>query len=87
MALLLKNGAEIDARDRNLETPLLLATRTGHTEATMYLLKAGANAKACDRMGRNILMHAIKSGNLELVDAMMAYERGAAGPRERSQAL
>ena len=73
MALLIKEGAELDARDRNMETPLLLATRTGHVEATVFLLKAGAKPKAADRMGGNILMHAIKSMNLELVDTVIGY--------------
>jgi hypothetical protein len=73
MEILINEGAEIDVRDRNMETPLLLATRTGCIKSTIFLLKKGASAKLSDRMGRNILMHAIKSENLELVETMMNY--------------
>ena len=60
MALLLENGADANAKDRNLETPLLLATRTGQIDSVQFLIKNRANVNATDRMGRNALMFAIK---------------------------
>ena len=41
--------------------------------APQFLLQRRANVKACDKMGRNALMHAIKSQNLDLVNMMMDY--------------
>ena len=37
------------------------------------MLQRRANVKACDKMGRNALMHALKSQNLDLVNMMMDY--------------
>ncbi|GMI18801.1 hypothetical protein TrLO_g11878 [Triparma laevis f. longispina] len=73
MGLLLKAGADLEARDSNMDTPLLLAARTGHISATEFLLQRRANVNARDSMGRNALIHAVKSKNLDLVTTMMVY--------------
>lgn len=62
------------ARDRNLETPLILATRCGQFNSVVFLLKKGAKINSTDRLGRNCLIFAIKSGNVELVSKMMELQ-------------
>ena len=69
----MKAGADLEARDSNMDTPLLLAARTGHISATEFLLQRRANVNARDSMGRNALIHAVKSKNLDLVTTMMVY--------------
>ncbi|GMH71338.1 hypothetical protein TrRE_jg6651 [Triparma retinervis] len=74
MRLLLKRGAELEARDNNQDTAFLLAARTGHVEACRYLLQeARASAKASDRMGRTGLIHAIKSQKMDLVELVIEF--------------
>ena len=45
---LLTKGAEVDVRDRNGMTPLLLAARKGNSETVRLLLAHGANVNAQD---------------------------------------
>jgi ankyrin repeat protein len=74
MRLLLKYGADLEARDNNQETPFLLAARTGHVEACRFLLQeARASAKVSDRMGRTALTHAIKSMNMDIVELVIEF--------------
>ena len=48
----LAQGAEVDARDQDGMTPLLLAAQRGHLEMVRLLLAAGADVGARDRQGR-----------------------------------
>jgi len=74
MRLLLKRGAELEARDNNQDTALLLAARTGHVEACRFLLQeARSKANASDRMGRTCLIHAIKSMDMDLIELIMEF--------------
>eukprot|EP01091_Cochliopodium_minus_P002611 TRINITY_DN12457_c0_g1_i1.p1 TRINITY_DN12457_c0_g1~~TRINITY_DN12457_c0_g1_i1.p1 ORF type:complete len:165 (+),score=30.15 TRINITY_DN12457_c0_g1_i1:44-538(+) len=43
IAILLKNGADINQLDVNDETPLHLASFKGHFHAILYLIKSGSN--------------------------------------------
>jgi ankyrin repeat protein len=48
VTLLLNYGAQIDARDRDGETPLHWAALRGHKEAARRLLKRGADVAAAN---------------------------------------
>jgi ankyrin repeat protein len=56
--LLLKSGADMYARTRNLQTPLHLAARWGKTKATGCLLKYRASPEMLDELGWTPLMWA-----------------------------
>ena len=56
--LLLSSGAEVDARDIKLQTPLICASRAGNGNEVGLLLQAGADVNARDSMGRTALFHA-----------------------------
>jgi len=55
-ALLLKNGADMEARDNSGCTPLLIAAQYGQVEVVAYLLKKGANIQAVDS-SRDTALH------------------------------
>ncbi|MFM7135004.1 MAG: ankyrin repeat domain-containing protein, partial [Planctomycetota bacterium] len=52
VVLLLKAGAEVNAKDNKGGTPLHRAAGRGHAKVVAVLLKAGANPRATDGEGR-----------------------------------
>ncbi|KAK3396723.1 hypothetical protein B0T20DRAFT_356640 [Sordaria brevicollis] len=52
---LIRGGANIEARNRRGETPLLMAARLGRKTALSVLLEQGANVAARDKWGRGVL--------------------------------
>ena len=53
--MLVERGANLNARDVNLCTPLLLAVYYGHTRVVKLLMVCGADTSASDAMGKNAL--------------------------------
>ena len=58
---LLKAGADIEARDKDGETPLIIAARSNNPEVIEVLLTGGANAKAKNEAGETALDYAKKN--------------------------
>lgn len=52
---LIRGGANIEARNRRGETPLLMAARLGRKTAISVLMEQGANVRVRDKWGRGIL--------------------------------
>lgn len=52
---LVTRGAEIDARDRDGATPLILAAQKGHFEITQFLVSKNADLEVVDKFQRNIV--------------------------------
>lgn len=65
--LLLKAGANVNCRDKNMMTPLLFSINRGHMEAVRQLLTGGADRTVSDNKHRNCLFHAIYSGKDHIV--------------------
>ena len=65
--LLVSSGARIDARDRNMVTPLLACLKKGLVEPAKVLLELGAEKFSSDRMQRSSAFFAAYSGCIELV--------------------
>jgi len=56
----LRNGADIDARNKFKDTPLLLAVFLFRVEIVKYLLEHGANPKAKNQFGQTPLLVALQ---------------------------
>jgi serine/threonine protein kinase len=79
MAELLKRRANVNVRNFEGTTPLLLAAVLGRNELGRVLLDRGASVDAADREGRTPLMQAAMRGNVAM--ARLLLERGASASR------
>jgi len=68
---LLKNRADVDAKNKFHQTPVMLAARNGHSEVTETLLGAGASIERRDRGGRNALMMAARNGRVKVIEVLL----------------
>ncbi|HEB73090.1 MAG TPA: hypothetical protein ENI77_10775, partial [Nitrospirae bacterium] len=77
VALLVKNGAEIDAEDSCGQTPLAIAVTGNHLNIALLLLTHGADVDAARRLsGASPLIMAAKAVFPKVAKALMAMGRG-----------
>uniref|UniRef100_A0A7N9AW51 Euchromatic histone-lysine N-methyltransferase 2 n=1 Tax=Mastacembelus armatus TaxID=205130 RepID=A0A7N9AW51_9TELE len=67
--MLVQAGAQVDAQDKDLRTPLLEAIINNHIEVAHYLVQNGACVYHED--GYTALHHAAKLGSLEIVNMLL----------------
>uniref|UniRef100_A0A672IIN9 Euchromatic histone-lysine N-methyltransferase 2 n=1 Tax=Salarias fasciatus TaxID=181472 RepID=A0A672IIN9_SALFA len=67
--MLVQAGAQVDAQDKDMRTPLLEAIINNHIEVARYLIQNGACVYHTD--GYTGLHHAAKLGNLETVNMLL----------------
>lgn len=72
--LLIEAGADVNAQDNTLDSPLLLAGAAGHLEILKLALKAGPNFKAYNRYGGTALIPACERGHVEVVEELLNTE-------------
>lgn len=72
---LLKDGADIEARDASGRTPLIVAAFASHDESVRALAKAGADLDALEFRAYDIVTIAAVADDLEMLD--LALELGA----------
>jgi hypothetical protein len=75
VALLLKQGADIEEKTSIQQTPLIMAALAGQTPTVKILTDNGAALEARDKFGRTPLMCALLGGNAETVQTLL--DRGA----------
>jgi ankyrin repeat protein len=77
VGLLLEEGANVNARDKQKWTPLHIGARTGHIGVVRLLLEKGANInmQASTECGRTALHLAIWEGHVEMVRLLL--DKGA----------
>lgn len=66
MGLLLRQGAEVNARDKLWQTPLHVAAANKSTRCAEMLLPQLSSLNVADRSGRTALHHAVHSGHSEV---------------------
>ncbi|XP_023811300.1 ankyrin repeat domain-containing protein 27 isoform X2 [Oryzias latipes] len=69
--LLIRRGANINARTNQSATPLHLASQNGHHQVVRLLLECNAKLNKKDCHGNTPLMHACLSGHLETVSMLL----------------
>uniref|UniRef100_A0A671LEA3 Serine/threonine-protein phosphatase 6 regulatory ankyrin repeat subunit A-like n=1 Tax=Sinocyclocheilus anshuiensis TaxID=1608454 RepID=A0A671LEA3_9TELE len=73
--VLLKHSADVNARDKNWQTPLHVAAANKAVRCAEALVPLLSNVNVSDRAGRTALHHAAFSGHLEMVRLLLS--RGA----------
>lgn len=68
---LLEKGANVNATNKDGDTPLLKAATFGNVEVLKYLLNKGANAHATDQYDRTPLHIAIQHNKVKVVSALL----------------
>lgn len=71
-ALLLERGADFDAQDRHLSTPLHVAAAAGQGEAAKKLIKHGADVCKEDRWRGTPLHRAAQNGQIQLAELLLS---------------
>lgn len=71
MHLLIKRGADVEARISSGATPLMLAARNGHSKAVIFLLANGSQADVANKTGVTALIFAAIFGDEEAVQALL----------------
>jgi ankyrin repeat protein len=73
VAILIKAGARVDARDTLGNTPLIYAADHDHLEVAKLFLDVGAQIDAENKNGMTPLMVAAKDGEVEMVRTLLAH--------------
>ncbi len=64
---LFKAGANIEAKNSDGQTPLILATLSNQLNMVKFLIKYGAELNAIDNTGYTALMHAYEKKQIEII--------------------
>ena len=65
--MLLRHQADVNARDKNWQTPLHVAAANNAVKCAEFLIPLLTNVNVSDRSGRTSLHHAAFNGHLEVL--------------------
>jgi len=66
--ILLRHQADVNARDKNWQTPLHVAAANNAVKCANYIIPLLSSVNVSDRAGRTSLHHAAFNGHLEVSD-------------------
>jgi ankyrin repeat protein len=69
--ILVQKGVNLDVRDNDGNTALMIAFEAGNDKASKLLIDAGANLDIRDNTGKTALMLAAEKGEFDVVDALI----------------
>jgi ankyrin repeat protein len=75
--LIVERSQDVSARNAEDETPLILASREGHSAVARVLLKHGANTETRDNEGWSALERASQNGHVGVVRVLLEYRADA----------
>jgi len=65
--VLLQHQADVNARDKNWQTPLHVAAANNAVKCAEYIIPCLTNVNVSDRSGRTSLHHAAFNGHIEVI--------------------
>ena len=68
-------GADIDARDEDDWTPLMIASMDGNLEMVQYLVQKGADIHAKDDQGWRPLFEAARFGHVDVAEFLLSQHK------------
>jgi ankyrin repeat protein len=68
----LASGADVNLRDENNDTPLIVSSRNGHAEIVQLLISKGADVKATNNARSTALSAASEGGHAKVVKLLLA---------------
>ncbi|MBT3754706.1 MAG: hypothetical protein HOB92_04455 [Candidatus Cloacimonetes bacterium] len=80
---LVKNGANIDIQNNNMETALHITLRSNSNDISEYLINAGADLNLVDNNEKTALVTAIEGNNKEIADLIL--KKGAKFPDDKHE--
>ena len=73
--VLIENGADVNAVDKNKRNPLHCPLLYGHADVVKVLIQNGADVNAVDKDKRTVLHHAARKGHVDVAE--MLIQNGA----------
>lgn len=71
VSFLIEQGADKNVGDRNGDTPLILASRTGYADGVAQLLRARADLDRSNRLGETALITAVQQRHAAIVSTLL----------------
>ena len=70
---MIHSGADIEATDAQLHTPLMVSILFGHVNASLKLIENGANTEGIDCEGRNIVHLAAEQDTVAVLEVSIYF--------------
>ena len=82
LKILIENGADVNAKNGKLQTPLHYAAQFGYEKIVENLIQNGTNVNAENDDGENALYLAAFHGYLDIVECLLKYgaKKGSMNP-------